>query len=75
MAFFGSDWKDDVKGDDGPMVPSSWKDQSDDVFPIPEPSVYQLLDRMTDVERLEVFHHYCKHCGSKDKNCNCWKDE
>jgi hypothetical protein len=34
-----------------------------------------LLDAMTDGERLELFGHYCKACGCKDPSCQCWNDE
>lgn len=76
MALFGGSWKDDIE-DDGPMVPSSWKEESEDVFPIPEPDVRQLLDKMTDAERLEIFSHYCKHCGAKKptSECYCYRDD
>lgn len=75
MAMFGSSWKDDL--DDGPMVPSSWKDDSEDPHGIPQPSVRQLLDNMTDEERLEIFSHYCKHCGAKvpTSECYCYRDD
>jgi hypothetical protein len=33
------------------------------------------LDYLTDDQRLEIISHYCKHCGSKDTNCQCWNDE
>ena len=33
------------------------------------------LDKLTDDERYEVISKYCKHCGSKDPNCQCWNDE
>jgi hypothetical protein len=34
-----------------------------------------LLDAMTDGERMELFGHYCKACGCKDPSCQCWNDE
>lgn len=78
MALFGSSWKDDIKGDDdAPMIGHNWTDKSEDVFPIPEPDVRQLLDKMTDTERLEIFSHYCKHCGAKrpTSECYCYRDD
>jgi hypothetical protein len=34
-----------------------------------------LLDAMTDGERMELLGHYCKFCGCKDPSCQCWNDE
>ena len=33
------------------------------------------LDALSDDERTDLFSYYCKACGSKDKNCQCWNDE
>ena len=37
------------------------------------------LKTATDAEREEVFRligdGYCRHCGIKDRNCQCWNDE
>lgn len=37
--------------------------------------VKAMLDMMTDEDRHSVFGYYCKACGSKDENCQCWNDE
>ena len=45
-----------------------------------------ILDALTDEERLELFSYYCKHCGCKQPwhpdinksgeiGCQCWNDE
>lgn len=33
------------------------------------------VDAMTDDERMELFGKYCKYCGRKDPNCQCWNDD
>jgi hypothetical protein len=33
------------------------------------------LNTMTDEERLEIFNHYCKHCGSTNTNCYCARND
>ena len=33
------------------------------------------IDELSDEERLELFSGYCKHCGTDDPDCNCWRDE
>ena len=38
-------------------------------------SIMDMLDILTDDERLEIFYRYCVHCGSKDVKCQCWNDE
>lgn len=35
----------------------------------------ELFDNLTDTERCIVMDKCCKHCGSKDTNCQCWNDE
>lgn len=34
-----------------------------------------LLDQLTDEQRLELFDMFCKECGSEDTDCQCWNDE
>ena len=78
MALFGSSWKDDIpKDDDKPMIGHNWVDDNDEVFPVPQLDVKQLLDRMTNKERMEVFSHYCKYCGAKrpTSECYCYRDD
>ena len=36
--------------------------------------IEELLDQLSDDERLEVFGLYCKACGIKG-SCQCWNDE
>jgi len=33
------------------------------------------LDKLTDDERLELFRHYCRYCGSVNPQCQCWNDD
>jgi hypothetical protein len=35
------------------------------------------LSMLTDEERMELFSHYCKYCGTPtdDKECYCMRDE
>jgi hypothetical protein len=33
------------------------------------------LEDLTDEQRLEVFSHFCKHCGCNDPKCQCWNDD
>ncbi len=33
------------------------------------------LFNLTEEERLEVMGYFCKHCGSADPKCVCWRDE
>lgn len=35
----------------------------------------ELLKRLTDDERMDLFGDYCKHCGDTNPNCHCWNDE
>lgn len=37
--------------------------------------VKDLLDQMTEEQRLELFDMFCKECGSDDPDCQCWNDE
>jgi hypothetical protein len=39
------------------------------------PIIKEEIDKYTDEQRLKLFSHYCKHCGSKDPKCKCWNDE
>ena len=55
-----------------PEHPKSWVVDRGDYQPI---SIKAYLDSLTDEERLEVFSHYCKHCGTKDKPCYCTYDD
>lgn len=38
-------------------------------------SIKELLDALSDDERLELFGFYCKSCGGTDPRCQCWNDE
>ncbi len=31
----------------------------------------EMLKELTDDERLEIFSHFCKTCGTKDLPCYC----
>lgn len=33
------------------------------------------IDSLTDEERHDLFNQYCQGCGSKDKECTCWRDD
>ncbi len=35
----------------------------------------ELMQRMTDEERMDVMSEFCHHCGCTDPSCNCWNDE
>jgi hypothetical protein len=37
--------------------------------------ILELLNQLTDEERLDIFSEYCRTCGSKDPRCQCWNDE
>jgi hypothetical protein len=34
-----------------------------------------ILNQLTDDERVELISNYCTHCGSVDPFCQCWDDE
>lgn len=34
-----------------------------------------LMDKLSDDERMELMGNYCKNCGDKNPNCQCWNDE
>ena len=34
-----------------------------------------LVDKLTDDQRIELFHQYCVYCGCTDPHCQCWNDE
>lgn len=33
------------------------------------------LKKLSEEDRLEVFSHFCRFCGSDDPRCQCWNDE
>jgi len=33
--------------------------------------IFEMLDKLSDDERLEIFDKYCKYCGTKDILCYC----
>lgn len=35
----------------------------------------EALSEMAEEDRLEIFAHFCKHCGGDDPSCQCWNDE
>ena len=37
--------------------------------------IINLLNQLTDDERLNIFNEYCKHCGNKNSNCQCANDD
>lgn len=41
---------------------------------VPMP-VFDLLDKLSDAQRLAVFRAYCKECGTILVPCVCWRDE
>jgi len=49
---------------------SDWQVKTDSTAVIAN-NLYQL----SDTERKDLFNLFCKHCGSKDPNCQCHNDE
>lgn len=45
------------------------------LYDIPPLPLRQQLDQLTDNQRVELFSHYCKHCGSKNIKCQHQNDE
>jgi len=37
--------------------------------------IMQLLDKLTDEERLSLFKKYCVFCGTVELPCYCTKDD
>lgn len=37
--------------------------------------LFDMLDQMTDEQRLSVFNHYCIGCGGTYKPCYCQRDD
>lgn len=35
----------------------------------------EMLHGLTHEQRTDIFNQFCKHCGSKDPDCQCWNDE
>lgn len=42
---------------------------------LPLDQIKELLDKLTDDERLSLFYKYCSECGCKDPRCQCWNDD
>ena len=40
-----------------------------------ESAAQSLVDKLTDDERMDLFHSYCVHCGQDNPGCHCWNDE
>jgi len=40
-----------------------------------ESAAISLVEKLTDEERMDLFHSYCVHCGSNDPSCQCWNDD
>ena len=38
-------------------------------------TIKELMDKLTDGERMSVILNYCKHCGDKNPSCQCWNDD
>lgn len=38
-------------------------------------SVLSGLGGMSPDRRMEIFSHFCTHCGSDNPRCQCWNDE
>ncbi|HET8686426.1 MAG TPA: hypothetical protein VFM18_07145 [Methanosarcina sp.] len=48
------------------------------VVPEAGQSAYSELVKLTEEQRLEVFHFFCVHCGQllvEERLCNCVRDE
>jgi hypothetical protein len=37
--------------------------------------IIELLNRLSDEERVEVFSKFCRYCGDKNPDCQCWNDD
>jgi len=37
--------------------------------------IKNLLDDLTEEERMLVFDSFCTECGSDDPKCQCWNDD
>lgn len=35
----------------------------------------EVMDRLTDEQRMGVMDNFCTHCGSRDPGCSCMKDD
>lgn len=65
-----NDGDDMRRNDEDFNMHQHWR-QDDYPAEVQQPSIMQLLYQLTDSERLAVFKHFCKHCGSKDPLCKC----
>lgn len=36
--------------------------------------IKEALNILSDDERMLLFSHFCKHCGSTNPKCRCWDD-
>lgn len=43
--------------------------------PLPLQDVKELVAKLSDDDRMDLFGGYCKHCGTDDPRCQCWNDE
>lgn len=41
----------------------------------PHAAEVNALLALTDEQRMEVFSHFCRSCGTDDPRCQCWNDE
>lgn len=37
--------------------------------------IVKMLESLTDDERLDIFNHFCKDCGTPTIPCSCMRDE
>ena len=58
-----------------PDMPRQFNVDRSDYQPMSVTALKRELDQLTDEERMELFSHYCKHCGTKDIPCCCSNDE
>lgn len=49
--------------------------QTDVSGALPLAQIEELLNSLTDDQRLSLIGSYCHGCGSTDKNCQCWNDD
>ncbi len=35
----------------------------------------EILNSLSEDERMDVISNYCRYCGSSDPNCQCWNDD
>lgn len=70
MSLFGTNW--DEEEYDESLFNESWLEEDDNPHQIPPLPLKQMIDQLSDSERLELFSHYCKYCGAKVSTSECY---